>query len=216
MKCEAKLIAVTQPVVGTPASGPEDVIAFCARVSSGREYDRRGEDYEGLLKYCMKHKHWSIFEMANAVVEVNAPRDITRQLLRHRSFSFQEFSQRYSDNIEFTDRDYRHQDPKNRQNSLDTLNMEESWECIAHQYEVTDQAKKSYEALRDMDVAKECARVFLPEGLTMSTLYVNGTVRSWLHYLDVRDDPGVTQHEHVILAREIRKAIAPAFPKIFG
>jgi thymidylate synthase (FAD) len=202
--------------VGTPAAGSEELIAFCARVSSGREYNKRGEDYEGLLKYCMKHKHWSIFELSNAVVEVKAPRDITRQLLRHRSFSFQEFSQRYSDDIEFTERDYRHQDPKNRQNSLDTLNMEEPWGCITHQTVVTDQANRSYKALRGMDVAKECARVFLPEGLTMSTLYVNGTVRSWLHYLDVRDDPGVTQHEHVILAREIRKAIEPAFPRIFG
>src|SRR6056297_1625242 len=97
LKCEAKLIAATQPMVGTPAGNAEELVAFCARVSSGRPYDERHKDYDKLLAYCMRNKHWSIFEMANAVVEVKAPRDITRQLLRHRSFSFQEFSQRYSD-----------------------------------------------------------------------------------------------------------------------
>lgn len=216
MKCEAKLIALTQPVISTPASNPEDLIAFCARVSSGREYEDRGKDYKGLLKYCIRNKHWSVFEMSNAVVEVKAPRDITRQLLRHRSFSFQEFSQRYSDEIEFTDRDYRRQDEDNRQNSIDDL---PSWAQELFRREVEeykDFAQELYDFLRKRKVAKECARVVLPEGLTMSTLYVNGTVRSWLHYLDVRDDPGVTQWEHVLLAREIRKALEPAFPVILG
>lgn len=213
---EAKLIALTQPVVGTPASNAEDLVAFCARVSSGREYEDRGKDYKGLLKYCIRNKHWSVFELSNAVVEVKAPRDISRQLLRHRSFSFQEFSQRYSDNIEFCEREVRLQDEKNRQNSV------ENWDDAINQrwYDLiegtNDECRAEYTNLIESGVAKECARVILPEGLTMSTLYVNGTLRSWLHYLEVRDDPGVTQAEHVWLAREIRKALLPAFPTILG
>ncbi len=210
----AKLVALTQPTVETPASNPEDFIAFAARVSSGREYEDRGKDYEGLLKYCMKHKHWSIFEMSNAVVEVKAPRDISRQLIRHRSFSFQEFSQRYSDDIEFCDREFRAQDKSNRQNSIVDENLQDNW-GHTHKY-WTGHLGRHYERMVEGGIAKECARVVLPEGLTMSTLYVNGTVRSWLHYLEVRDDPGVTQAEHVWLAREIRKALEPAFPTILG
>lgn len=213
---EAKLVAVTQPVVGTPASNAEDLVAFCARVSSGREYEDRGKDYKGLLKYCIRNKHWSIFEMANAVVEVKAPRDISRQLLRHRSFSFQEFSQRYSDEIVCAPvREMRGQDEKNRQNSLelDEGTRKKAEEVLSDfSFEGTD----VYEELIKLGVAKECARVVLPEGLTMSTLYVNGTLRSWLHYLEVRDDIGVTQKEHVMLAREIRKALEPAFPTVLG
>lgn len=217
MTIEAKLIAVTQPVVGVPASNAEDLVAFCARVSSGREYEDRGKDYQGLLNYCIKNKHWSIFEMSNAVVEVKAPRDISRQLLRHRSFSFQEFSQRYSNEVEFCDRELRVQDLKNRQNSYDI----EQDDPLIEDY--LDRVRSIVEDIDDVytdmvsdDVAKECARIILPEGLTMSTLYVNGTLRSWLHYLEVRDDLGVTQKEHVMLAREIRKALEPAFPTVLG
>jgi len=213
--CSAKLVALTQPTLDTPASSSEDFIAFCARVSSGREYEDRGKDYKGLLKYCMRNKHWSVFEMSNAVVEVKAPRDISRQLLRHRSFSFQEFSQRYSDEIEFCDRELRMQDDNNRQNSIDAYYGDVP-ACMNE--EVQSFAEGWYKSLLGMKdpVAKECARVVLPEGLTMSTLYVNGTLRSWLHYLEVRDDVGVTQWEHVQLAREIRKALGPAFPTILG
>lgn len=214
MTIEAKLIAVTQPVVGTPVSNAEDLVAFCARVSSGREYEDRGKDYQGLLKYCIKNKHWSIFEMANAVVEVKAPRDISRQLLRHRSFSFQEFSQRYSDEIEFCDREYRRQDETNRQNSYEDAHTKGLG--AAKQEKILPYIEQHYKEMRKNQVAKECARVILPEGLTMSTLYVNGTLRSWLHYLEVRDDIGVTQKEHVMLAREIRKALLPAFPTVLG
>jgi thymidylate synthase (FAD) len=154
--------------------------------------------------------------MVNAVVEVEAPRDITRQLLRHRSFSFQEFSQRYSDEIEFTEREFRRQDDKNRQNSVDDLE-EEFEECLAHEVsEMSDYIKDTYLWMRGNNVAKECARVILPEGLTMSRLYVNGTLRSWLHYLDVRDDPGVTQWEHVVMARKIKDVLVPAFPTVFN
>lgn len=154
--------------------------------------------------------------MSNAVVEVEAPRDITRQLLRHRSFSFQEFSQRYSDEIEFTDREFRRQDNKNRQNSVDDLDSEYV-ECLAHEVSVMKyHIHDTYLWMRGHNVAKECARVILPEGLTMSRLYVNGTLRSWLHYLEVRDDPGVTQWEHVLLARKIKEVLIPAFPTVFG
>lgn len=215
MKCEAKLVALTQPVISTPAGNPEELIAFCARVSSGRDYNTRGEDAEGLLKYCIRNKHWSIFEMANAVVEVKAPRDITRQLLRHRSFSFQEFSQRYSDDIEFTERSIRKQDETNRQNSYEDTSLPElSWRSDLR--DITSYIDKMYKWYLGRKVAKECARAILPEGLTMSTLYVNGTLRSWIHYLEVRDDLGVTQQEHVVLARKIKEALLPAFPTILG
>lgn len=212
----AKLVALTQPTLETPASGPEDLVAFCARVSSGREYEDRGKDYKGLLKYCMRNKHWSVFEMANAVVEVKAPRDISRQLLRHRSFSFQEFSQRYSDDIEFCERSYRRQNTTNRQNSIDNLSQYDQELCQDSVSLAASLNSNAYRSMIEMGIAKECARVILPEGLTMSTLYMQGSLRSFIHYLDVRDDPGVTQHEHVMLAREIRKALEPAFPTVIG
>lgn len=213
---KATLIALTQPTINVPASDAEGLIAYCARVSSDKPKEERAEGYKGLLNYCMRNKHWSIFEMANAVVEVQAPRDISRQLLRHRSLSFQEFSQRYSDKIEFCERDFRAQDYKNRQNSLDTLSEETIEDFVYASADVGNIAWAVYTEMISAGVAKECARVVLPEGLTMSTLYVNGTIRSWLHYLDVRDDEGVTQLEHVMLAREIRKALEPALPTILG
>lgn len=210
----AKLVAKTMPIK-IAADTPEDLIAYAARVSNpSNQANHRTADR--LLKYCMKHKHWSVFEMANAIVEVRAPRDITRQLLRHRSFSFQEFSQRYSDEIQFTDREFRRQDNKNRQNSIDDLSDEVSKYTNNWMYRIKANAQQAYKELRGFDVAKETSRVLLPEGLTMSTLYVNGTLRSWLHYLDVRDDVGVTQWEHVLLAREIKKALKPAFPTVIG
>ena len=211
----AKLVGLTQPTINVDASSPEELISYAARVSNPSNQANH-KTASGLLKYCMKNKHWSVFEMANAVVEVKAPRDITRQLLRHRSFSFQEFSQRYSDEIEFTDREFRRQDTKNRQNSIDDLNTEQKDNIDFLVSDVQIVSEDTYKDLRALGVAKECSRVVLPEGLTMSTLYVNGTLRSWLHYLDVRDDEGVTQWEHVLLAREIKKVLAPAFPIIMG
>ncbi len=211
----AKLVGLTQPTINMDASSPEELISYAARVSNPSNQANH-KTASGLLKYCMKNKHWSVFEMANAVVEVKAPRDITRQLLRHRSFSFQEFSQRYSDEIEFTDREFRRQDTKNRQNSIDDLNTEQKDNIDFLVSDVQIVSGDTYKDLRALGVAKECSRVVLPEGLTMSTLYVNGTLRSWLHYLDVRDDEGVTQWEHVLLAREIKKVMAPAFPIIMG
>jgi len=213
-KINARLIGLTQPTIEARIPSSEALVAYCARVSNPSNQDKF-DTAEKLLKYCINNKHWSVFEMSNAVVEVEAPRDITRQLLRHRSFSFQEFSQRYSDEIEFTERDYRSQDTKNRQNSIDNINESDLHAIYSDENYVRDICAKVYKGLIEDGVAKECARVVLPEGLTMSRLYVNGTLRSWLHYLDVRDDEGVTQWEHVLLAREIRKVIEPAFPSIF-
>lgn len=214
MKVTAKLVALTQPTLAVPVANSEALVAYCARVSNPSNQDN--PDYEKLLKYCIRNKHFSVFEMANAVVEVEAPRDITRQLLRHRSFSFQEFSQRYSDEIEFTDRDVRRQDDKNRQNSIDDFDDAAKARFAEGIAAMIQGTQEIYSYLRQDNVAKECARVILPEGLTMSRLYVNGTLRSWLHYLEVRDDPGVTQWEHVLLAREIKSALAPAFPTVFS
>lgn len=197
------------------AETPEDLISYSARVSNPSNQANHSTA-AGLLRYCMRNKHWSVFEMANAIIEVKAPRDITRQLLRHRSFSFQEFSQRYSDEIEFTDRAFRRQDDKNRQNSIDDLSDEVSKYTQNWMYRIKANAQQAYKELRGFDVAKETSRALLPEGLTMSTLYVNGTLRSWLHYLEVRDDEGVTQWEHVLLAREIKKALVPAFPIVLN
>ena len=210
----AKLVAYTQPTIEVGASNPEELISYCARVSNpGNQgnYDTA----EGLLKYCIRNKHFSIFEMVNAVVEVKAPRDITRQMLRHRSFSFQEFSQRYSDEIEFCDREVRMQDKTNRQNSTpcEDLNIIQEFEYGTTA--VTEALKDAYKRLRKLDVAKEVARVILPEGLTLSTLYANGTLRSWMHYLEVREDIS-TQKEHRMLANKIREALEPVFPTVLG
>lgn len=210
----AKLVALTQPTIGVGAGSAEGLVAYCAKVSNPANQD--SPDYERLLAYCVRNKHWSVFEMANAVVEVEAPRDITRQLLRHRSFSFQEFSQRYSDQIEFTDREFRRQDDKNRQNSTNDLDEDTQDVCNTEAYDYRRSVEIMYHWMRGQNVAKECARVILPEGLTMSRLYVNGTLRSWIHYLDVRDDEGVTQWEHVVLARKIKEVLLPAFPTVFG
>jgi thymidylate synthase (FAD) len=214
MKYSAKLVAITQPTIDTNVPSAEALVAYCARVSNPSNQDKH-DTAEKLLKYCIENKHWSVFEMVNAVVEVTAPRDITRQLLRHRSFSFQEFSQRYAEAAEFSTREFRAQDKSNRQNSLDSYNRDQKFDFIESQFSLLQDIYDSYKEWLDAGVAKECARVILPEGLTMSRLYVNGTLRSWLHYLDVRDDPGVTQHEHVLLAREIRQVLLPAFPTIF-
>ena len=214
-KINARLIGLTQPTIEARIPNSEGILAYCARVSNPSNQDNF-DTAEKLLNYCVKNKHWSVFEMVNAVVEVEAPRDITRQLLRHRSFSFQEFSQRYSDEIEFTDREFRSQDTKNRQNSIDDLEKDVVDNVVGKVSHLKYLATGWYKAFREMGVAKECARVILPEGLTMSRLYVNGTLRSWLHYLDVRDDPGVTQWEHVVMARKIKDVLVPAFPTVFN
>ncbi len=229
-KLSARLIAVTQPVIDLQEATPEGVVAYCARVSNPQHQDK---EIGSLFDYCIRNKHWSIFQMANAIVEIEGPRDITRQFTRRSSlytpgdpfeapgFNFeyggvQEFSQRYSDEIEFTEREFRRQDTKNRQNSIDDMSAADKYNYITAVEMVRERAAYFYKWLRQEDVAKECARVILPEGLTMSRLYVNGTLRSWLHYLDVRDDEGVTQWEHVLLARKIREVLEPVFPNVLG
>ena len=216
----ARLVAYTQPTIAVGASNPEEFISYAARVSNPSNQNNY-DTAEGLLKYCIRNKHFSIFEMVNAVVEVKAPRDITRQMLRHRSFSFQEFSQRYSDEIEFCDRELRMQDKANRQNSIsidDFYNgpnqyIRDCWDEDVK--EIVELVKEHYKDQRKIGVAKEVARVLLPEGLTLSTLYANGTLRSWMHYLEIREGHG-TQKEHVILANKIREVLLPVFPTVLG
>ena len=216
----AKLVAHTTPTIAVGASNPEEFISYAARVSNPSNQNNY-DTAEGLLKYCIRNKHFSIFEMVNAVVEVKAPRDITRQMLRHRSFSFQEFSQRYSDEIEFCDREVRMQDKTNRQNSIsidDFYNgpnqfVRDCWDEDVK--EIVELVKEHFKDQRKIGVAKEVARVLLPEGLTMSTMYVNGTLRSWLHYLEVREGNG-TQKEHIELANKCRKVLEPVFPTVLG
>ena len=210
---KATLIAVTQPVVEGIADAQE-LISYCARVSNPAN-QMNMDTADKLLSYLKKNKHWSPFEMANAVVEVETPRDIGRQLLRHGSFKFQEFSQRYADVTQlenaFCLRDLRMQDTKNRQNSLETDDDHLKTWWYESQQEVLELTKGIYSAALDKGIAKEVARVILPEGLTMSRLYVNGTIRSWIHYLEVRMEEGVTQLEHVVLARLIAEQVNKAF-----
>lgn len=211
---KARLVAVTKPVIDGIEDAKE-LIVFCARVSNP-DNQMNMQTADKLLAYLLKYKHFSPLEMANAVVEVSAPRDIMRQLLRHRSFSFQEFSQRYADvtSLEkaFCIRDLRLQDSKNRQNSIDTDDEELTQWWEQSQKYVLDSVKHYYNQAIEKGIAKEVARVILPEGLTMSRAYVNGTIRSWCHYLQVRLEKGVTQEEHVMLARLIAEAVNQAFP----
>ena len=194
----------------------QDLIAYCARVSNPKN-QANTKTTPKLLDYLIKHKHWSPFEMASATIEVNTTRDIARQLLRHRSFSFQEFSQRYADIRDLSDsvviRKARLQDLKNRQNSVitDDTSLHVQWE--QHQRNIWHTAMQAYEWAIDNGIAKEQARAVLPEGNTPSRLYVNGTIRSWIHYCELRSSNG-TQLEHMVLAKEIAAAIGQIYPKL--
>lgn len=213
----AKLISYSQPA---DASGGlndiQDLVAFCARVSNPAN-QANSKTTPKLLEYLIKHKHWSPFEMASACVEVTTTRDIARQLLRHRSFSFQEFSQRYADirglSDDFVVREARLQDPKNRQNSIenDDMRLEDQW--ANKQLAVIETAKMAYQWAIENGIAKEQARAVLPEGNTISRLYVNGTIRSWIHYIELRSGNG-TQKEHMELAVAIAQAISRIYPKV--
>lgn len=207
---KVRVIGVTQPVVeGIPDS--EGILSYAARVSSPNNqgnFDTAAK----LLKYCVKHKHFSVFETCNITMEIETPRDIARQILRHRSFSFQEFSQRYAESTEFITRECRLQDTKNRQNSFEAEDeqLEQWWR--AAQIGVKINIQEIYKKALEKGIAKEVARTILPEGLTMSKMYMNGTVRSWLHFIEVRDDVGVTQKEHVDIARKAKAEILKYFP----
>lgn len=210
---EVNLIAVTQPVVDYIPNA-EGLASFQARVSNPANQENF-DTAEGLLRYCAREGHWSVFETVNAVIEIKAPRDISRQILRHKSANFQEFSQRYAAVTEdmFVIREARLQDTKNRQNSItstdNTLNA--WWESA--QEELVDTAQGYYQEALDMGIAKECARVILPEGNTMSCMYMNATMRTWVHYANLRSGNG-TQQEHVDVAKLVRKELEIHFPNI--
>jgi len=191
----------------------EQKIAYMARVSNPANQNSNASASK-LLKYLIKNKHWSPFEMVNVCMEIETTRDIARQILRHRSFSFQEFSQRYAVSEGFIqDSQARMQDTKNRQNSLytDDISLQNWFEGA--QRRIITEAKFLYTAALDKGIAKECARVLLPEGLTMSRMYMNGTLRSWLHYIDIRCD-SATQKEHRDVAEQCRDIIFAEFPSI--
>ena len=200
----------------------QDLVAYCARVSNPSN-QANSETSERLIKYLIKHKHWSPLEMVSVCIEVETTRDIARQLLRHRSFSFQEFSQRYADptaelDDAFVLREARLQDTKNRQNSVELDMSDEKQRLLEYEWErsqnrVLYAVKKEYEWAIKNGIAKEQARAVLPEGLTVSRLYVNGTLRSWIHYIDLRDGNG-TQKEHAEIARACAEVIAKVFPII--
>lgn len=208
-KPSVKAISVTMPVVDY-INNAEGVISHNARVSNPSNqtnFDSAGK----LLNYCAMNGHWSVFEQANLTLEVKCPRDIARQILRHRSFQFQEYSGRYAEMQEFGLRECRLQDTKNRQNSLenDDLHLESTWEAV--QQEVIDFVNSRYQWALDNGIAKEVARAILPEGLTISTMYINGTVRSWMHYIDVRCDKA-TQKEHREVAELCKVELLKHFP----
>lgn len=219
---KARLVSYSQPTNriygGELAAGGldniQDLVAYCARVSNPANQNNT-KTTSKLLGYLIKHKHWSPFEMASACIEVETTRDIARQLLRHRSFSFQEFSQRYADIRDLDDnfvvREARLQDEKNRQNSIEHDDNELTAWWNAQQTLVIDQVKRIYSEAIERGIAKEQARAILPEGNTVSRLYVNGTIRSWIHYIELRSANG-TQKEHMELAQEVAKAISQICP----
>ena len=192
----------------------QDFVAYCARVSNPTN-QMNSETAEKLIKYLIKHKHWSPLEMVSATMEIETTRDIARQLLRHRSFSFQEFSQRYADPADmdgvFETSEARLQDTKNRQNSIETDDAELQTQWNIKQQAVIQESEEAYEWAIENGIAKEQARKVLPEGLTLSKLYVNGTLRSWVHYIELRSANG-TQKEHMELAKACGQAIAEVFP----
>ena len=195
----------------------QDLIAFCARVSNPSNQMNK-ETNEKLIKYLIKHAHWSPLEMVSACLEINTTRDIAHQIVRHRSFSFQEFSQRYADPAEFGEqfvtREARLQDTKNRQNSIELSDESElHYDWAAKQQEVINKSKEVYEWAIANGIAKEQARVVLPEGNTKTRLYMNGTLRSWVHYIELRGANG-TQKEHMEIAHACAQAIAKIFPLV--
>ena len=220
---KAKLIAWTQPhhLYSGEASGPldniQDLIAYCARVSNpNNQFNTKTS--KKLLDYLIREKHWSPFEMASATLEIETTRDIARQMLRHRSFAFQEFSQRYADpteDLDFVVRQARLQDTKNRQNSIESDDelLNKMWQ--AKQLQIIHEARMAYKWAIDNGIAKEQARAVLPEGNTVSRLYMQGSLRSWIHYIELRSGNG-TQKEHIAVAKEIANAISRIFPMVDG
>ena len=206
------LVGLTQPSASTGCHSANELIAYAARVSNP-ENQANAKTAPKLLAYLIKHEHWSPFEIVSVTMEIKTTRDIGRQILRHRSFSFQEFSQRYAVSEEFTPRQTRLQDEKNRQNSIETddKHLAEDWRM--QQMKVINQAKESYEWALNKGIAKEQARAVLPEGNTMSTIYMAGTLRSWIHYCKLRGGHG-TQLEHTEIANKCWQIIGGHFPDV--
>ena len=209
-----KLISYSQPPIGTyDYDSMEDLVAYCARVSNPSNQNNT-DTSEKLIRYLIKNQHWSPLEMVSLCLEITTTRDIARQMLRHRSFSFQEFSQRYADptkELDFVVREARLQDTKNRQNSVETDDAALQREWNEMQKSVIDASKFAYEWAINKGIAKEQARVVLPEGLTVSRLYMNGSLRSWIHYIQLRSANG-TQKEHREIAQVCAKVISSVFP----
>lgn len=210
-----KLISYSQAPRLSELDNVQELIAYCARVSNPSN-QMNHETSEKLIKYLIKHAHWSPLEMVSACLEINTTRDIAHQIVRHRSFSFQEFSQRYADPAEFGEqfvtREARLQDKTNRQNSVEIdseSDMHYEWQM--KQQQVIDKAKEIYQWAIDNGIAKEQARVVLPEGNTKTRLYMNGTLRSWIHYIELRGANG-TQKEHMEIAKACAEVIAHIFP----
>ena len=220
---DVQLLSYSQPTERFADMGVADaqeLIAYCARVSNPSN-QLNTETSDKLIRYLVKHQHWSPLEMVSACIEITTTRDIARQILRHRSFSFQEFSQRYADptaelDKAFVLREARFQDTKNRQNSVDFDMADEAQKLLAYEWEraqkrVLYAVKKEYKWAIDNGIAKEQARAVLPEGLTVSRMYMNGTLRSWIHYMELRASNG-TQKEHREIAVACARAIAAIFP----
>lgn len=220
---KVELISYSQQPTGCRCEGTtvQDMIAFCARVSNPSNQNST-ETTDKLIRYLIKNQHWSPFEMVSACLEITTTRDIARQILRHRSFSFQEFSQRYADptkDLSFVIREARMQDTKNRQNSIEItpldgdrgLQLKDNWEL--YQQDIANITRKAYQWAIDQGIAKEQARAVLPEGIMESRIYMNGTIRSYLHYIQLRTTPG-TQKEHMEIAYHCAIAIEPIFPMI--
>ena len=211
-----RLLSYSQPTQEFADLGigdAQELIAYCARVSNPSN-QLNSETSDKLIRYLVRHQHWSPLEMVSACCEITTTRDIARQILRHRSFSFQEFSQRYADptkDLAFVKREARLQDPKNRQNSISTDDprLQRDWEH--QQQQVIDYARSAYDWAISRGIAKEQARAVLPEGLTESRLYMNGTLRSWIHFIELRSANG-TQLEHQLVARACAEVIATVFP----
>jgi len=218
-----KLLSYSQPTTEFANQGiadAQELIAYCARVSNPSN-QLNTDTSEKLIRYLIKHQHWSPLEMVSACMEITTTRDIARQILRHRSFSFHEFSQRYADptkDLDFVLREARLQDIKNRQNSIEINVQNEDDEFLIaewnrRQQDVIDLAKETYRWAVECGIAKEQARAVLPEGLTESRLYMNGTLRSWVHFIELRSGNG-TQKEHMEVARACAEAIAEIFPMV--
>ena len=214
---KVQLVSLTKPSAVTGCHSADEFVAYCARVSNP-ENQNNSKTAAGLLSYLIKHGHWSPFEMVSLAMEIETTRDISHQIVRHRSFSFQEFSQRYAKTETFEIREARLQDPKNRQNSveLDQANEEQrriNEDFSMNQHAVLQTARDAYELALASGVAKEQARALLPEGMSGTTLYMAGTLRSWIHYCQLRMANG-TQQEHADIAKKCWEIIDVHFPSV--